>query len=561
MGIHRFFYWFKNTFPNSIEMIENRNKLNKNIDIFIIDLNGIFHNSAQKVFCYGNYKLPPSLLGKRKGVPNTIRNQIEVYKDICNEIELLIDQVNPQKKLVLCVDGPAPFSKIQQQRKRRFKSSTEENSFDQNCITPGTKFMDYLTKYIDWYIKSKINNEEKWRKFDIVFSNEKVPGEGEHTGKRYIHQYGNKDDTYCIHGNDADLIMLSLATHKKNFYILRENVYKGSGYFFIDISIVSKELKNSHMKWEGEKKYNETSAINDFVFLCFLVGNDFLPHIPSIDILSGGIDKLLEIYRDVGKTYGHLTRKNGGNVVFVKKSLQKIMHTIGNIEKEMLEEKLNKRDRHFPDHLLIENTERNEDGNYIVKIKNYRQKYNTEKFGDVKNVVCDYLEGMQWVLSYYTNDVPCWKWCYNYHYAPFAYDIAKQMNHFRFVNYEKTYPIQPYKQLLSVLPPSSSNLLPEPLCNLFFKSELKEYCPDEVIIDTAGKRKEWEGVILVPIMKIDKITEIYNNHCNTIHEKDIKRNTFGKTFEYSYDKNVKNNYKSYYGDILDCNVKIQVVDL
>ena len=37
--------------------------------------------------------------------------------------------------------------------------------------------------------------------------------------------------------------------------------------------------------------------INDFIFLAFLVGNDFLPHLPTLDISEGGLDGLFSIYK------------------------------------------------------------------------------------------------------------------------------------------------------------------------------------------------------------------------------------------------------------------------
>ena len=95
--------------------------------------------------------------------------------------------------------------------------TSNEQSFDSNCITPGTQFMDYLSKYIDWYIKNKISTEEKWQNIEIIFSTEKAPGEGEHKLINYMRYYGDPNDTFCIHGLDADLIMLALGTHLPNF--------------------------------------------------------------------------------------------------------------------------------------------------------------------------------------------------------------------------------------------------------------------------------------------------------------------------------------------------------
>jgi len=107
----------------------------------------------------------------------------------------------------------------------------------------------------------------------------------------------------------------------------------------------------------------------------------------------------------------------------------------------------------------------------------------------------EYLEGRQWVLSYYTRGVPNWKWKFPHHYAPFASTLAKYINKFEFVKYGHTDPNIPFVQLLSVLPPLSSRLLPGPLGKLLTDkdSDLQQFCPDEIDIDLEGKSRAWDG--------------------------------------------------------------------
>ncbi len=43
--------------------------------------------------------------------------------------------------------------------------------------------------------------------------------------------------------------------------------------------------------------YDGERVIDDFVLLTVLCGNDFVPHLPSLDIGEGAMDALLKYYR------------------------------------------------------------------------------------------------------------------------------------------------------------------------------------------------------------------------------------------------------------------------
>jgi 5'-3' exonuclease len=477
-----------------------------------------------------------------------------------------------------------------QQRSRRFKSALERSKtdvgnegFDQNSITPGTIFMDYLSKYIDWYIRKRISESELWSNVEVIFSSDKTPGEGEHNCIQYIRHYGNKEERYCIVGVDADLIMLTLATQVPKFYILREDLYPRrdangilNEYFCVGMENIRVELVEI-LRWNSEEhEFDPENAINDFVFFCFMVGNDFLPHIPSVEIMEDGIEIMLDIYKQVGSTHGHLTNKIEGEVKFVPNVLKFFLEHIGGYEQSILENKLRHKNLYFPDPLLESCvSSRDTSGRYILDIQKYRRSYCEKYFfkgnetlsekekDDMLVRVCkQYFEGLQWVLSYYTTGVPSWKWFYPFHYCPSASILAENIQHFSFTSYPRTMPFTPFQQLLAVLPPRSANLIPEPLCNLLTEnsSELKRYCPDVFDVDVDGKKNDWEGIVILPFIDLEKIRGCYIERKNMVEQRHLQRDVLGRTTIYRYDPEPRF-FRSYYGDIQECKVSTSIIDL
>ena len=92
MGIKHFFNWYKNNFKNQMKYLrkgEDFSTVNIEIDNLMIDLNGLFHNSTQKIYEYGSHKQKPSLLGTQRKKMGGVNTQLKVYEDICSNIEKL----------------------------------------------------------------------------------------------------------------------------------------------------------------------------------------------------------------------------------------------------------------------------------------------------------------------------------------------------------------------------------------------------------------------------------------------------------------------------------------
>lgn len=200
--------------------------------------------------------------------------------------------------------------------------------FDSNCITPGTPFMARLSEVIKFYIQKKVKEDQSWRDVEIIFSGHEVPGEGEHKILEYIrHQKStatyNPNLSHCMYGLDADLIMLALVSHEPHFSLIREDdVLKNNrtkspvaSFHFLHISLVReyigmdfealKTALPSKCPWDLER------IIDDFILLCFLVGNDFLPTLPSLNIAEGSLNFIIDTYRKVLPMIGDYITKRG----------------------------------------------------------------------------------------------------------------------------------------------------------------------------------------------------------------------------------------------------------
>ena len=170
--------------------------------------------------------------------PDSLALDSPVIQRVIDKIIYYIKLVNPSGRIIVAFDGVAPMAKIKQQRNRRYLSSLQNailnpnprKKWDTAAITPGTEFMENLSKTIEdrfKYSTSEFNVEY----FKISTPNE--CGEGEHKIYKYIRDNADYhiNTTTVIYGLDADLIMLSL-THlslTKQIYLFRDTPHFISG--------------------------------------------------------------------------------------------------------------------------------------------------------------------------------------------------------------------------------------------------------------------------------------------------------------------------------------------
>ena len=87
-------------------------------------------------------------------------------------------------------------------------------------------------------------------------------------------------------------------------------------------------------------------------------------------------------------------------------------------------------------------------------------------------------------------------------------------------------------QLLSVLPPQSSGMLPNSYKDLMVNptSPLVEYYPKDFEVDSNGKKNSWECIVRIPFINEQKLMTAVSaiDHRTTLLEKERMRNIAGQ---------------------------------
>ncbi|XP_062086328.1 5'-3' exoribonuclease 3-like [Humulus lupulus] len=321
----------------------------------------------------------------------------------------------------------------------------ESELSDSNIIIPGTKFMQDLSKALNNYIKSRLSSDLGWRDIKVILSDANVPGEGEHKIMSFIRQQRklpsyNPNTRHCLYGLDADLIMLALAVHEVHFSLLREDVlveeqhghlsYKPfpdtqtkssslrcRGRWFPNVSKLEEKDSYSIVRVKHYQflhvwilreyleldlqisdppesfKFDIERIVDDFIFMCFFVGNDFLPRTPSLSIHEGAIDLLMTVYKKEMKNIGDylvdMLLAEDKKAEFIKLSrVEKFILLVGTFEEKIFKKRSELWERKLKH--LCAHAVHDEDYNNSCKAESNNS--NNSAIVSLESKSCDYSE-------------------------------------------------------------------------------------------------------------------------------------------------------------------------
>ena len=388
MGIPSYFSYIIKNYPNIIRKLPECEKF----DYLFMDSNSIVYDSY--------YELEQKYMKTPFDITD-IENMI--IKKVIEKIDDLIRVITPTQLTYIAFDGIPPLAKIEQQKKRRYKSAflakalKTEKIWDTCSITPGTDFMILLDTEITNYYKRFSN---------IITSCSNEKGEGEHKIFRYIRDNDLSNQNVVIYGLDSDLIMLSIlhSEQVKNIKVMREAPsfvsvlassvkIETSEKMLLDIIQLSNGIETEMEKGipnDEEKEVKKRKK--DYIMMSILLGNDFVPNIGSIYIREDGMERLMKAYKEVKE-----------NLIDEKKEIKwknvkKYLLELEKEERERIKEKIEKKVRIEKKLENVPMLYREEEKSIGIESEGWEKRYRriTESNGK------SYKEMLYWIWDYYS---------------------------------------------------------------------------------------------------------------------------------------------------------------
>lgn len=518
MGIPYYFSYLIQNHKNIINKLENV----KNIHNLFLDSNSIIYDSIN----FNNFE-------------NKSQFENYIIQNTIAKIENIIKIINPQNNIFIAFDGVPPLAKLNQQKNRRYKSSYQNMLFKKNInwdtssVTPGTNFMKKLDLLIYNHFKNKYNN------INTIISCSDIPGEGEHKLFDYLRNNDNNEKNTIIYGMDADLIMLCLNHLKlcKTIYLYREtpNFIKSLNTelnpeenYLININLLGNEIYKTITNNSNINNENYYHKIEDYIFICFLLGNDFLPHFPALNIRLTGFTILLELYKQLFNDSNYITYNKKINYKNLKLYIKKLAENEENFIKEVYNIREKKSKKFYP-----ENNDEEKERKFIETpswerniekyINPYEKEWEFRYYNSLFDVNIDnnkdfisklshnYIQTLLWTYNYYNSKCNNWTHSYNYNYPPLLIHLYKAIPYFEseIILEENKNIIHPQLLLAYVLPKNSLDLLKDNVKN-YLLNKYNKYYNEDYDFHYAFCKYFWEAHVKFPHLNFEEFSKNIN---------------------------------------------------
>lgn len=511
---------------------------------YFFDYNGAIHHAAQSVFKKMQDDKAPLVLASKDEIEPVILEHLWEYTRECVKLTV------PDTTIGIYVDGVAPVAKISQQRKRRYLSILRNKIlktqplWDTNAISPGTAFMTRMHAFV----RHQIRESPDAVKFTFSGSNE--PGEGEHKIFAHISTLP-ANDTVFIHGLDADLIMLSLISHRRNMYLMREPSWPYTrestedGFLYLNINELRKGILRhlaQHFQWQISPQALEDSfsedaqkVIETYVVLCFLLGNDFLPHGPTLTLKGHGYEKIFHAARDAFAMFPD------GCVLIEEKQvflpfLAHVLKQISQDENERLwkanEDYMRRKPSAQADvadayplqpqhkdplvHAIYSSGQPSKWRTLYYKHLFFSRMHDTRI---IAQACKEYITGLCWTYAYYKRLPKPSDWYYPYGYPPTLLDVSNYLQGTMYEweqlqtdwkeKHKRPTWLEPGVQLLCILPKESAELVPAKYRDFMTNDDkgLTYMYPSSYVIQTYMHVHLWECAPVLPTLDVAWIRE------------------------------------------------------
>jgi 5'-3' exoribonuclease 2 len=563
MGIPTF---FRTILQRNRKVLQGARKNILQVDYFYLDFNSIVYNVWHKLSKTikpdtGTIAVQDLLIEK---VVEQVRHMI---KDIVCPVEytyISIDGTAPRAKSVQ--QRSRRYKSIQ--LKSLFAGKTVSNvEFDPSPnITPGTVFMQKLSRAIQKMMArgdcgyvllsdASIPGEGEHKFLPRI--------------KNMVRTQTEKDKTVVIYSPDGDMISLGMLTHKNNIYIMRipdeySEVEKpfAEDYEFIycSLDIVRTDFYKDLTKTYQDTNIDELKILTDYNFLLFMAGNDFVPSLHFLKIRSGGMKMLITIYNELRQKYKNylvdydvldnkpprINMEFFTDIVWMislqeTKELRAMQSMIHREQRGLMTTQRSEKEANMSademycsrlEHVALcnpDNPLQHQYRDHFKQIDYFQDKHvwkmqfykffmdaDTNDIGVYNQlrtrVVHNYFQSLMFTLYYYLNGCPSWTWCYRYRISPLFSDMHSVLTKHRYnlntIQFTKDVPYTPYQQLMFILPPQMSFLLPAPLA-LLMKEKYKDDYPDNFEVDAAnGIKYIYSEAILPELDENQLLTDI-----------------------------------------------------